>query len=232
MKKILSMIFLNLFVLAFCAAQNTYKGQTYYDLLMAAKDTVFKINVTTLNTRNDTIAIHGVYFKEAVVVDSIQMTMPASTGPVAVHAAGTILANSATAGNVVWLKFLNVAAVASGHFRIEDMAVSSDSLCAFSGLLILNNDTLKLLKIADNAQNNFGGENFNQRVAELPFSLQTSGVGTGSTSVWDYQTFNRWATADASKNVYGKIVATSSATPKFNGWMRFKLKVLQQIIVP
>ena len=104
------------------------------------------ITIGGINTQNDTIAIHGVYFKEVAVVDSIQMTIP-----VAAHAAGAILANSATAGNVVWLKFLNVAAVASGNFRIEDMAVSSDSLCAFSGLLILNNDTTKFLKIADNA---------------------------------------------------------------------------------
>lgn len=183
--------------------------------------------VTSLNTQNDTIHVHGTYYKEFIVTDSILCISAAS------HAAATIIGNSATASGVNWLKFLNIAASANGKIILTGMQINSDSLNVYSGVVILNNDTTKSAKIADNAQNVFASETFNYRVAEIPFSLQTLGVGTGSTGLWDCQYIPNWeATADANKNVYGKIVATSTAILKLNGYIRVKLKGWQEVIVP
>lgn len=185
------------------------------------------LNVALTSSQNDTIQVHGTYLVPFMATDSILCVSAAS------HAAGTALGNSATAGSVNWLKFLNVANVANGQFVLQAVQFNDDSLSAFSGVLFLYNDTTKIAKIADNAQNIFASESFNYRVTEVLFSLQTTGCGTGSTGLWDYQDVpNRLLTAGSGKGIFGKVVVSSTALPKLNGYFRVKIKGYYWVIVP
>jgi hypothetical protein len=102
-----------------------------------------------------------------------------------------------------------------------------------NGTLATYNDTTKVPKIADNAQNVFLSEVFNYRCGEFIFATSTTAVGTGSSGTWgSVENIGRWATADASKNIYGKLIANSAWTPKLGGWVRVEMSGIQEIIVP
>jgi hypothetical protein len=168
--------------------------------------------------------VSGAYYKLAYVTDSVQIASSTS------HAANTVLTNSTQN----WLKFTGVAATNGGKFILENVQTNGDSLCKATIELILNNDTTKIAKIADNAQNVWASGGFNYRVAEIPFTLKGDAVGTGSTGTWDFVTgIDEIANcASTSKDIFGKLVAVTAYTPALNGYIRIKLKVWQEVVTP
>jgi hypothetical protein len=167
-----------------------------------------------------------------VATDSFQRPSGALTAQLT-YAANDVMSTSTAAGSVRHLYFAGVGAKIGGRFIITDIQVNVDSLNSSngSGMLFFYKDSSLINDIADNDQNTVLATQFNNRIGEVLFTLQSNGAGTGSTSVWDYQTsVSLQGGCDTDKTyIAARVVWLAAYKAQDAGWFRVKIKGLQEV---
>lgn len=152
----------------------------------------------------------------------------------ATYDANDVMSPSTTAAASGMFAMKNVAYQNGGRFIITDLQVSGDSLNATNGIFILflYKDSSAINHIADHSPMVFSSAYFNNRIGEISGVLTSDGAGTGSTSVYAYQTnLNlQGGCASNATTIYIRWVWVGAYKGANPGTYRIKIKGLQEVL--